>query len=103
MITELFTRKNMEILVFLSHNSMHIRDIAAELEISPAKVHNAVQLFKRYDLVTETKKKNMKIIQLNLDSLLWKRIKQLIEMDHDMDQSDKPEKHIKGHNSGGKK
>ena len=81
MIHELFTKKNLVILTFLSENSAHIRDIADILHISPAKVHGAVQLFKRYKLVTERKKKNLKIIELNEKSLLWKRIKQIMEME----------------------
>lgn len=80
MIYELFTKKNIDILLFLSKTSAHIRDIADLSKISPAKVHGAVQLFKKYKLVKETKKKNMKIIELNYNSLLWKRMKQLLEM-----------------------
>jgi predicted transcriptional regulator len=81
MIHELFTRKNIMILIFLSKNTMHIRDIADMLHISPGKVHSAIQLFKKYKLVTERKKKNLKIIQLNESSLLWKRIKKILDMD----------------------
>ncbi|MBT4824134.1 winged helix-turn-helix transcriptional regulator [Candidatus Woesearchaeota archaeon] len=81
MIHEIFTKKNIEILMFLSKESVHIRDIADILHISPGKVHSAVQLFKKYKLVTERKKKNLKIIELNNNSLLWKKIKQLLEME----------------------
>ena len=81
MIYEIFTKKNIEILMFLSKESVHIRDIADILHISPGKVHGAVQLFKKHKLVTERRKKNLKIIELNHNSLLWKRIKQLLEME----------------------
>ena len=81
MIYEIFTKKNLEILMFLSKNTVHIRDIADMLHISPGKVHGAIQLFKKYKLVTERKKKNLKIIELNHSSLLWKRIKLIMEME----------------------
>jgi len=81
MIQELFTKKNLAILTFLSKNNIHIRDIADMMNISPAKVHNAVQLFKKYKLVKEIKKKNMKIIELNKNSLLLKRINAVLEME----------------------
>ena len=81
MTYKLFTKKNIDILLFLSKNSAHIRDIADLSKISPTKVHDTVQLFKKYKLVSERKKKNMKIIELDHDSLLWKRMKQLLEME----------------------
>jgi DNA-binding IclR family transcriptional regulator len=84
MIIDIFTKKNIDILMFLSKNTVHIRDIADMMHISPAKAHGAVQLFKRYHLVTETKKKNLKIIQLNHDSLLLKRIKNIINMEEEI-------------------
>ncbi|MAE42233.1 hypothetical protein CMO93_00555 [Candidatus Woesearchaeota archaeon] len=56
-LIEIFTKKNIEILKLLSKESLHIRDIAGNLDISPAKVHNTIQLFKKNNLIRKTRKK----------------------------------------------
>ena len=78
-VHSLFTKKNLEILDFISENELHLRDIADETKISAAKVHNAVQLFKKYQLVEEIKKKNRKIIILNRESSLFRKMREMIE------------------------
>lgn len=78
-ITEIFTKKNIEILTLLSKESLHIRDIANRLEISPAKVHSTIKLFKKNSLIKENKEKNRIIISLNKDSLLLKNIQNLLD------------------------
>lgn len=77
-ISELFTKKNMEILELLTKKSLHIREIAEQLNCSPAKVHYTIQLFKRYELVKETKEKNKKVISLNRSNPLLGNIRNLI-------------------------
>ena len=77
-ITEIFTKKNIEILGLLSKESLHIRDIASRLDISPAKVHSTVQLFKKNSLIKENKEKNKIIISLNKNSALLKEIQKLL-------------------------
>ena len=81
MITEIFTKKNIEILKLLSEESLHIRDIANKLNISPAKVHSTVQLFKKNQMVKETKDKNRIVISLNKGSSLLREIQNLIGID----------------------
>jgi adenylosuccinate lyase len=81
-VTEIFTKKNIEILRLLSKESLHIRDIASKLDISPAKVHATIQLFKKNNLIKETKEKNKIIISLNKDSSLLKLIQNLLEADN---------------------
>ena len=49
-VIDIFTKKNIEILRLLSKESLHIRDIASNLDISPAKVHSTIQLFKKNNL-----------------------------------------------------
>ena len=73
-LSKLFTKKNIEILRLLSKESLHIRDIAAKLDISPAKVHSTIQLFKKNNLIKENQDKNKIVISLNKDSLLLKNI-----------------------------
>jgi len=82
MITEIFTKKNIEILRLLSKESLHIRDIAAQLNISPAKVHSTIQLFKKNNLIKENKEKNKIIISLNKNSSLLKEIQNLLNVDN---------------------
>ena len=77
-ITEIFTKKNIEILDLLSKESLHMRDIASRLDISPAKVHSTIKLFRKNNLIKENKDKNRIIISLNKDSLLLKEIQNLL-------------------------
>jgi adenylosuccinate lyase len=80
-ITGIFTKKNIEILKLLSKESLHIRDIASKLGISPAKVHSTTQIFKKNNLIKENKDKNKIVISLNKDSDLLKNIQNLLEID----------------------
>jgi len=81
-ISEIFTKKNIEILRLLSKESLHIRDIASKLDISPAKVHSTIQLFKENNLIKENKDKNKIIISLNKESNLLKIIQNLLDVDN---------------------
>jgi len=80
-LIEIFTKKNIEILKLLSKESLHIRDIASKLDISPAKVHNTIQLFKKHNLVRENRDKNKIVISLNKGSALLKEIQTLLKAD----------------------
>lgn len=80
-ISEIFTKKNIEILRLLEKESLHIRDIADRLKCSPAKVHNTIQIFKKNDLIIEEKQKNKIIIKLNKKSDLLKNIESLINLE----------------------
>jgi len=81
MLSEIFTKKNIEILVFIASHEYHIRDIADTLKCSPAKVHNAVKLFKQYGLIREEKVKNKKIIIANKESIIFKKIMELLKFE----------------------
>lgn len=81
MLPEIFTKKNLKILVFINSHECHIRDIAEALKCSPAKVHNAVKLFKRYGLVREENFKNMKIITANKESAMFRKIMELLKLE----------------------
>ena len=81
-VIDIFTKKNIEILRLLSKESLHIRDIAGNLDISPAKVHSTIQLFKKNNLIKENKEKNKIIISLNKGSSLLKIIQSLLEADN---------------------
>src|SRR3989338_10202434 len=83
-ITRIFTKKNIEILNLLSKESLHMRDIASKLEISPAKVHSTIQLFKKNNLIKENKEKNRLIISLNKESSLLKNIQNILEDNKDV-------------------
>ncbi len=78
-LPKLFTKKNIEILNLLEKESLHIRDIADKLKISPAKVHGTIQLFKKHNIINEIKDKNKIIIKLNKNNKLLKNIENLIE------------------------
>src|SRR3989338_780654 len=78
-LEKIFTKKNIEILNLLEKESLHIRDIADRLKISPAKVHGTIQLFKHHNIVNETSDKNRKVIKLNKNSALLKNIESLMD------------------------
>ena len=80
-LSKLFTKKNLLILELLEKENLHIREIADRLKISPAKVHDTIKLFKKNDLITETKDKNRIIIKLNKNNSLLKNIENLLKMD----------------------
>ena len=80
-VTEIFTKKNIEILKLLSKENLHIRDIASRLNISPAKVHSTIKLFKKNNLIKENKEKNKIVISLNKESSLLKNIQNLLNVD----------------------
>ncbi|MBW2976496.1 adenylosuccinate lyase [Candidatus Woesearchaeota archaeon] len=60
-----------------------MRDIANRLDISPAKVHATIKLFKKNNLIRESKEKNRIIISLNKESSLLKGIQRLLDIDVD--------------------
>ncbi|MBL7056269.1 hypothetical protein ISS07_05120, partial [Candidatus Woesearchaeota archaeon] len=79
-VIDLFTKKNVEILNLLENESLHIRDIASKLDISPAKVHSTIQLFKQHKLINENKDKNKIVISLNRESSLLNELQNLLKL-----------------------
>ncbi len=79
-LSKLFTKKNIEILRLLEEESMHIREIAEKLNISPAKVHGTIQLFKKNNIINIIDDKNRKIIKLNKNNKVLKNIENLINL-----------------------
>jgi adenylosuccinate lyase len=82
-ITDLFTKKNLEILdlLYREPHGLHLRDIAARLDCSPAKVHNSLKLFKKNELVIEQEVKNKRVVKANKDNILFRKIEQLLYTD----------------------
>jgi len=80
-LSKIFTKKNIEILDLLFRESLHIRDIAEKLKISPAQVHNTIQTFKENSLVKEIQEKNRKIITLARENPMLKEIENLLNVE----------------------
>ena len=80
-LDRVFTKANVRILQLLSNESLHIREIAERLKLSPAKVHNMIQLFKEYGLVSEREEKNRKVITLNQGNPEVQRIRDIMGRD----------------------
>ena len=80
-LSKIFTKKNIEILDLLFRESLHIRDIAEKLKISPAQVHNTIQVFKENSLVKEIQEKNRKIITLARENPMLKEIENLLNVE----------------------
>src|SRR3989338_6248432 len=78
-LSNIFTKTNLRIIELLSKGKLHIREIASHIGCSPAKVHEAVALFKEHGIIREIKDKNKSIIVLNLDSHLLKKIIEVME------------------------
>ena len=77
-LAELFTKKNVEILDLLMKKPFHIREIAAQLKCSPAKVHGTIQLFKRIGLAKEVHYKNRKVVVLEKNNGVLEQIRALM-------------------------
>lgn len=82
MLEDIFTTKNIEILKLVLAKELHLRDIAAELKCSPAKVHHAIATFKKHGLIKEKRHKNTVIILPNHQSRLLQKIIELLEFEH---------------------
>lgn len=79
-IIRLLTKTNIQIIRIIDKESMHIRDIADELRISPGTVHKLISLLKANNMASETRKKNRSIISLNKENAMIKEIKRLINL-----------------------
>src|SRR3989339_363169 len=77
-ISEIFTKKNLQIITLLGKGGLHLRDIALQVKCSPAKVHDSIKLFHRYDLIRIKTQKNRKIITLNRNSALLADIQSIM-------------------------
>ena len=77
-IQKIFTKHNLRILQLLEQGPSHLREIADKLEISPAKVHTAINLFSKHNLINEKKDKNRRVITLNTKSDLLKGLDNML-------------------------
>lgn len=75
----ILTRKNAEILRFLCKKDGYTREISERLSISPGKVHSAIKLFKKNNLINEKREKNRIIVSLNINNPSLNNILNLIE------------------------
>src|SRR3989338_4796017 len=84
-ISRIFTNINIQILELLSREMLHIREIADRVKCSPAKVHACIAVFKKNSIVKEVDEKNRKVIVLNLENELTKKILQLVNIDKNIE------------------
>ena len=80
-LPNIFTKINLQIFELLSREKLHIREIAARIKCSPAKVHACIKVFKKNNIIKEIQEKNRKVIVLNHESGLAKQILQIISID----------------------
>ena len=76
--SEIFTKKNIEILKLLSQKGFHIREIAKRCQCSPAHVTHTIRRFVHSGIVREEKIGNKLIVQLNFDNPSVSHILKLI-------------------------
>jgi predicted nucleotidyltransferase len=80
-LSMIFTNSNIRILEELSKSDeLYIREIAERTSISPAKVHQAIKLFKEFGMITEREVKNKKVVSLVRDNILLKRVRSLLNI-----------------------
>jgi len=79
-MNELITNKNIEIINIISKKELCIREISEKLNCSPGTVHKAVKLFKKNNLIIKKKEKNKIIIFPNRESVIYQKIKSLINI-----------------------
>jgi len=77
-ILNILTKNNVKILKLIDKESLHIRDIADKLNISPGSVHKLIKILKKDCVIKEIKEKNRLIIDLNRESPITKEIKSII-------------------------
>ncbi len=89
-ITEIFTKKNLEILDLLCKepNGLHLRDIASRLNCSPAKAYGSINLFIKNGLAVENIDKNKRVVKLNRDNELFRKIEHLLYSDTPLEAQD---------------
>jgi adenylosuccinate lyase len=80
-LSAIFTKINVQILELLSREKLHIREIAERVKCSPAKAHACIRVFKESNIIKEIGEKNRKVIVLNLENELTKRILELLSID----------------------
>ena len=80
-LSDIFTKINIQILELLSKERLHIREIAERIKCSPAKVHACIKVFKKNEIVKEVVYKNRKVIVLDMQNDLTKRILELLSID----------------------
>jgi len=80
-LPNIFTKINLQILELLLRERLHLREIADRIKCSPAKVHACIKIFKENDIIKEINDKNRKVIIVNLENELTKKIVELINID----------------------
>lgn len=79
-LSRILSRKNIEIFTLIAEEECSLRDIAEKLKCSPGKVHQAVTLFKNYNLIKVQKKKNKHLLSPNRKNPLSNTIKALLNI-----------------------
>lgn len=77
---QLLTKMNLEILAALAEQESSLRELAERVNCSPAKIHQAISLFKRDGLVTTKRLKNRLLILPDRKNPLYRRVKALINI-----------------------
>ncbi|MBR9702566.1 winged helix-turn-helix transcriptional regulator, partial [Candidatus Woesearchaeota archaeon] len=80
-LAQLFTTRNLALFTALTEKEGSIRELAERTQSSPAKVLQAIKIFKERSLVTEEQRKNRRVIQLNTTHPLTRQIRTLINID----------------------
>jgi len=80
MLENLFTSKArvkiLKLLIF-SQEDIHLREIARRTNVSPPYVKKEIENLKKMNLITETKKGNLKIFKINKTSPLYEDLKNM--------------------------
>ncbi len=84
-LPNIFTKINIQILELLSREKLHIREIAGRIKCSPAKAHACIKILKKNNIAKEVREKNRKVIVLNLENELTRKILQLINIDKNIE------------------
>jgi len=78
LLSKLMTSFNLQIFELLVDNSFSVRDLAKEINCSPAKITQFVKLFQKEDIIRLKPDKNKKIVGLNRDNPLTREIISLV-------------------------
>lgn len=79
-LLKVFSEKNIEILCTIDSEALHVREIAERTRASPATVHQAINLFTRLGFVKVKRVKNKKVVSLNRNNVVLKKVKALLNL-----------------------
>src|SRR3989344_3117849 len=79
-IARLVTERNIALLKVISEQELPLREAAEKAECSPAKAHQAAQLFLGEGIAKVNRHKNMTLLSVNRENPVYQKLKALLNI-----------------------